>query len=444
MEQLKNKHPKGLYLLFAVEMWERFSYYGMRALLVLYLIQYLFRDLSKEAATQNAGHIYGWYTGLVYLTPIIGGYLADKYLGQRKCITIGMLIMAFGLFTLSISGISYLESYSFGIFIFGLSLMITANGFIKSNISTIVGLLYGEDTQKRDAGFTIFYMGINLGSLFSPLVCGTIAALYGFKYGFMAAGIGAIIGLLTYKLGENKFLSKTGKYPYKKTNETLSDDKALTKKEKRKLYSLFILMLFSIIFWICFEQAGCSMALFAENETNRFINLFGTSFKIPSQYFQSLNPMFILILAPLVSSLWTYLNNKNKEPDSVIKFSLALCLIGISFLVMSCGGYFSKAQLVSPLWLIVAFFIATLAELCISPIGLSLVTKLAPLKFASLMMGCWFLSSFIGNLSAGIFSGYYEKIPHNLFFLTLACTSLIFSAILFSVTPLLKKWMKEN
>ena len=361
MGNLQKRHPKGLYLLFAVEMWERFSYYGMRALLVLYLIQYLFKDLTKETATLNAGYIYGWYTGLVYLTPIIGGYLADKFLGQRKCITIGMLIMAVGLFTLSISGITSLTAYSFYIFIFGLSLMIAANGFIKSNISTVVGLLYGEDKQKRDSGFTIFYMGINLGSLFSPLVCGTIATLYGFKYGFIAAGIGAIIGLLTYKLGENKFLSETGKYPYKKNNKDSYDDKKLTDKEKRKLYVLFILMFFSIIFWVCFEQAGCSMALFAENETNRLINFLGISFKIPSQYFQSLNPMFILILAPLISCLWSYLNNKNKEPDSIRKFSLALALIGISFLVMSCAGHFAQYKLVSPIWLITAFFIATLA-----------------------------------------------------------------------------------
>jgi len=443
MKNLLKTQPKGLYLLFAVEMWERFSYYGMRALLILYLIQYLFGNLSKETATQNAGCIYGWYTGLVYLTPLIGGYLADRIFGQRKCITAGMIIMSLGLFVLSISGINLLIEYSFGIFMVGLFLMIIANGFIKSNISTIVGLLYGDDKQNRDLGFTIFYMGINLGSLFSPLICGTIASLYGFKYGFITAGFGALIGLLTYKLGEDKFLLDFGKYPHKQNNTNISKNNILTYDEKRRILVLFILMFFSIIFWLCYEQAGCSMALFAENETNRIVYIFNTYIKIPSQYFQSLNPFFILILAPIVSCFWTYLNNKNKEPNSIVKFTWALFLIGISFLVMSIGGYYSHEHLVSPLWLIVAFFIATVAELCISPIGLSLVTKLAPVNFASLMMGCWFLSSFIGNLSAGTFAGYYEKIHHSLFFLFLACVSLFFSCLLFFITPFLKKWIRN-
>ena len=236
------EHPKGLFLLFAVEMWERFSYYGMRALLVLYLIQSLFKGLDEVTATQYAGHIYGWYTGLVYLTPLAGGYIADRYLGQRKCISIGAILMAFGLFLLFASDLRVLEHYNLIIFAVGLCLMVLANGFMKSNISTVVGMLYGDDKQRRDAGFTVFYMGINLGAFFSPLVCGTLAHLYGFKYGFMAAGIGIIIGYLIYKFGEKEFLGVNGLYPYKNDRFETGNERDLRLREKRKIWVLFILM----------------------------------------------------------------------------------------------------------------------------------------------------------------------------------------------------------
>ena len=410
MKNVFNEHPKGLFLLFAVEMWERFSYYGMRALLVLYLIQYLFRGLDNTTATQYAGNIYGWYTGLVYLTPLVGGYLADRFLGQRKCISIGAVLMAIGLFFLAASDISIFEQYKFIIFTLGLCLMVIANGFVKSNISTVVGMLYGDDKQRRDAGFTIFYMGINLGAFFSPLICGTLASIYGFKYGFMAAGFGIIIGYLIYKIGENKLLGECGLYPYIAGNKDIVEQRELRLREKRKIWALFVLMTFSIIFWCCYEQAGCSMALFAENETNRLITFFGKTLTVPSQYFQSLNPLFIIIFAPIISAFWAFLNSRKSEPNSVVKFNFALILISIAYLVMGVAAYFAKSNNVSPLWLVGAFFIATIAELCISPIGLSLVTKLAPAKFASLIMGCWFLSSFVGNLSAGIFAGYYVSL----------------------------------
>lgn len=441
MGNILTKHPKGLYLLFAVEMWERFSYYGMRALLVLYLIQSIFKNVDEVSAVHYAGNIYGWYTGLVYLTPLAGGYLADRFLGQRKCISIGAILMAIGLFLLAVSDISALEQYNFLIFTLGLVLMVISNGFIKSNISTVVGMLYGEDKQRRDAGFTIFYMGINLGAFFSPLICGTLAGLYGFKYGFMAAGIGILIGLLIYKMGEKSLLGEHGMYPCAVSSTNNEDERELRLREKRKIWALYILMAFSIIFWCCYEQAGCSMALFAEYETNRLITIGGKLITIPSQYFQSLNPLFIIVLAPIISSFWGYLNSKKAEPNSVIKFNLALLLISCSFLVMSIAAYNAKNVAVSPLWLICAFFIATLAELCISPIGLSLVTKLAPAKFASLLMGCWFLSSSVGNISAGMFAGYYEKISHPVFFIILSCASLVIAILLFFMTPILKKWI---
>lgn len=440
-------HPKGLFLLFSVEMWERFSYYGMRALLVLYLIQYLFQGMDEKLATQFAGNIYGWYTGLVYLTPLIGGYIADKFLGQRKCISIGAIVMAIGLFTLAASGIACLKSFSVIIFTLGLTLMIIANGFFKSNISTIVGMLYGDDKQKRDAGFTIFYMGINLGAFFSPLICGTLAHYFGFKYGFMAAGLGIIIGYITYKLGEKKLLGEYGLKPVQTevvTSSTEEEDfvvrKKLSTREKRKIYALFILMTFSIFFWICFEQAGCSFTLFAENSTQRQLG----NFIIPTGWFQSLNPLFIITIAPLMSMFWGWLADKDKEPTSVDKFCIALVLISASALIMAFAARFSNVGLVSPLWLVFTYLSATLAELCLSPIGLSLVTKLAPVQFASILMGIWFLSSFFGNLIAGVFSGYYDNMSHTLFFFILAVAAFIIAIVLFALRPILKLWMGKN
>ncbi len=437
-------HPKGLFLLFCVEMWERFSYYGMRALLVLYMVQYLFTGMNKDVATQYAGNIYGWYTGLVYLTPLVGGYLADRYFGQRKCIATGTFVMSIGLFCLAISVISP-DRYKTILFVLGLILMVLANGLVKSNISAIVGMLYGEDKQKRDAGFTLFYMGINLGAFFSPLICGTLATFYGFEYGFMTAGLGVLIGFLIYKLGEKSLLKDCGLNPYAQVaTANHIEDRDLRLREKRKLWALYILMVFSVVFWLCYEQAGCSMALFAENETNRAMVLFGKHFLMPSQYFQSLNPLFIVTFAPLMSILWSILNAKKKEPTSVQKFAIGLGLISVAYLIMAFAGHYSAGSLVSPMWLVCAFFVATIAELCISPIGLSLVTKLAPVKFASLIMGCWFLSSFIGNLGAGIFAGFYEKMPHSIFFLILAVFSAIVCVILTLLIPLLKKYMGKS
>ncbi len=438
-------HPKGLYLLFCVEMWERFSYYGMRALLVLYMVQYLFSGMSKEVATQYAGNIYGWYTGLVYLTPLVGGYLADRYFGQRKCIATGTFVMSIGLFCLALSVISADIVYKNGFFILGLVLMILANGLVKSNISAIVGMLYGEDKQKRDAGFTLFYMGINLGAFFSPLICGTLATIYGFEYGFMTAGFGVLIGFLIYKIGEKPLLKDCGLNPYTKVaSEKHIEDRELRLREKRKLWALYILMAFSVVFWLCYEQAGCSMALFAENETNRVITLFGKNILMPSQYFQSLNPLFIVTFAPLMSILWGVLSSRKKEPTSVQKFAIGLGLISVAYLIMAFAGHYSVNNLVSPMCLVCAFFVATIAELCISPIGLSLVTKLAPLKFASLIMGCWFLSSFIGNLGAGVFAGFYEKMSHSVFFLILSICSAIVCVVLVLLIPLLKKYMGKS
>lgn len=418
---VKQGHPRGLYLLFFTEMWERFSYYGMRALLVLYMIQ------SLCYSTEKAGNIYGFYTGFVYLTPLIGGYIADKFLGQRKCITIGAVLMCIGLFTLAFAPVQ--------LFILSLFFMVIANGFFKSNISSVLGMLYGKDNDKKDIGFTIFYMGINLGAFFSPLVCGTIAFKYGFNYGFASAGIGMLIGTTIYKIFESKLLGTVGEIPVKKACNEEVVNKKLTFREKKRLAALFILMLFTIVFWTCYEQAGCSLTLFAEYSTNR--NIFGHT--IPTGYFQSLNPLFIIILAPIFSVLWTVLNKKRLEPTSVEKFTLALGLMSVAYIVMAIAGDLSSKSIVSPAWLISAYFIMTVAELCISPIGLSLVSKLAPKQFMSVMMGTWFLTSFFGNILAGLWGGKYGSIETYILFLTLAGISLISAVLLACFLPVLKK-----
>ena len=426
-------------MLFLVEMWERFCYYGMRAIFVLYMVQ------SLRFSTEKAGNIYGIYTGLVYLTPLLGGYLADRYFGQRRCVAYGSILICLGLFALSVE-IHWL-------FYTALVLMIFGNGFFKANISTILGKLYGDDMSKRDAGYTIFYMGINLGALFSPLVCGTLAVQYGYKYGFMAAGVGMLIGLLTYKLGEKKFLGASG-MPFLKgdrATEHIQDEhlssrvgncppQELTQKEKTRMLALFLLMFFVISFWIAFEQAGSSLTLFAEYSANRFIPFL--NFEIPTSWLQSLNPLYIIILAPLVSVLWTNLAQKGKEPSTVSKFVVGMLLISLSLFVMVCAASQASVEKVALVWLLAVYFIQTVAELCISPVGLSLVSKLAPAKFASLMMGTWFLSSFFGNLIAGFFAGQYDLIEHTKFFLILALWTLIAAIALFSLRKILTKWME--
>ena len=410
----KAGHPKGLYLLFFVEMWERFSFYGMRALIVLYMIQELMFSVEK------AGNIYGLYTGLVYLTPLIGGYLADRYFGQRKCITAGAVFMICGLFLLAFGPKS--------LFLLSLFLMITANGCFKSNISSVLGLLYKDNESKKDSAFTIFYMGINLGAFFSPLVCGTVAVKFGFEYGFAAAGVGMLAGLILYKFNETKLLGETGLSPVKEDKTISVNDSKMDSSETNRLVSLIALMLFTIPFWICYEQAGSSLTLFAQYATNR--SVFG--FEIPTGYFQSLNPMFIIALAPITSSVWETMRRNKKEPTSVEKFAIALFLIAIAYLLLTFAGYLSLKSLVSPLWLVAGYFIMTVAELCLSPIGLSLVSKLAPSKFLSLMMGTWFLTSFFGNMSAGVWGGKYETYNPVVLFGVLAILAL-FTCIMLTV-----------
>ena len=401
---LKADHPKGLYLLFAVEMWERFSYYGMRALLVLYMVKFLMFD------TQKAGQIYGTYTGLVYLTPLIGGYIADRYLGAKNSILIGGILIALGHFTLAFQAMPCFYS--------ALAFLIIGNGFFKPNISTLAGSLYEKGDSRRDAGFTIFYMGINIGAFFSPLVCGTLGEKFGFHYGFAAAGVGMVLGLILYMWGKDKFLSANDIKEQKIQSQGVKNIKnePLSKEEKQKIAVIFILMFFAIFFWTSFEQAGSSLTLFADRYTNRVLPFL--NWEVPVSYFQSINPLLIMILAPLFSQLWIKLSLNQKEPSTPAKFAMGLGFVAFGFVLMIMASCLvGESSKVSALWLVSVYFFHTVGELCLSPVGISMVSKLAPVKFASMLMGIWFLSSFFANLSAGLFAGRYDLMDHRIFFL---------------------------
>ncbi|MCL4235195.1 MAG: peptide MFS transporter [Deltaproteobacteria bacterium] len=421
-----NGHPKGLYLLFFVEMWECFSYYGMRALLVLYM--------TKELmfSTEKAGTVYGWYTGLVYLTPLLGGYIADRYLGARKSILVGGTLMALGHFSMAFSSMFF--------FYAALTLLIFGNGFFKPNISTTVGKLYGKDDPRRDGGFTIFYMGINLGAFFSPLVCGTLGERVGWHFGFAAAGVGMVAGLLLYLWGQKRYLGDAGLHPeYQPTKD--HHQTPLTTEEKHRVAVIFILVFFVLFFWMSFEQAGSSLTLFAEHSTDRMIPLLGWEF--PTSWFQSVNPFLIFVMAPLFSMVWVRMAKANIEPSTPMKMAWGLAFLAISFVIMVFAGLIVDKTMgrVGLLWLLGSYFFATVGELCLSPIGLSLVTKLSPARFGSLLMGTWFVSSFLANLVGGLLAGNYDAMNKATFFMIPVATSGGAALLLFLLVKPLRKWM---
>ncbi|MFL5580220.1 MAG: peptide MFS transporter [Gemmatimonadaceae bacterium] len=431
-------HPRGLGLLFVAEMWERFSYYGMRALLVLYLVNALRWDSARAA------NLYGTYTMLVYLTPLIGGYLADRLIGTRRSLVLGGAIIAAGHFTMAVPGMTT--------FYTGLGLIIVGTGFFKPNVSTMVGQIYRDGDPRRDSGFTIFYMGINLGAFLGPLVCGFLAQndRFGWHYGFAAAGVGMVLGLIAYVWGRDRYLpgiglravEKGGSAGDRSRNETTGAAEgsgalhgiggavvgalvgwflgggsilglimgatigaalAVTVlgthgEERKRVIALFIVVFFVIFFWAAYEQAGSSMNLFADKYTNLDVG----GFRVPSSWFQSVNPFVILLFAPAFAVLWGRLGRAGKEPSTAMKMTIGLFLLGVGFLFMVEGGRRADGgTLVSPWWLVMAYAFHTWGELCLSPVGLSYVTKVAPWRFASLLMGVWFLANAAANKVAG-------------------------------------------
>ena len=438
-------HPRGLGLLFITEMWERFSYYGMRAILVLYLVNALKWD------TAHAASLYGTYTMLVFLTPVIGGYLADRFIGTRRSLVIGGIVISAGHLVLALPGMSA--------FYTGLALIIVGTGFFKSNVSTMVGQIYREGDARRDSGFTIFYMGINTGAFLGPLVCGGLAqsSRFGWHWGFAAAGVGMVLGLIGYLWGRDKYLpgigvgTKTGPRGGNGTAAVSAapapGDAAAAAganpvvhgsigavggaivgwllgsgnylgilmglvigaavgitvlgsrgEERRRVIALFIVVFFVIFFWAAYEQAGSSMNLFADKNTDLHVG----GRLIPSSWFQSVNPAVILLFAPTFAWMWGALGRAEREPSTALKMALGLFLLGAGFVFMMIGGRRADAGvLVSPFWLVAAYTLHTWGELCLSPVGLSYVTKVAPWRFASLLMGVWFLANAAANKIAG-------------------------------------------
>ena len=423
--QQKKGHPKGLYLLFFTEMWERFSYYGMRAILILYLTK-KFIEGGLGMDEKYAMLLYGYFTGFVYFTPLIGGWLADRYLGKRLAVMIGGVTMMLGQFTL------FGLNSTTGLYI-GLLLLIIGNGFFKPNISTLVGGLYKDGDSRRDAAFTIFYMGINLGAMIAPLVIGVVtdnmfattnedgSISYGYRYGFLVSGIGMLLGQVIFNLLGTKYLGDLGTKPVgavsntevAKVQKSINPEtgKELDEKdEKQRISVIFILLIFAVFFWAGFEQAGSSLSLYTDKYIDRSIG----SFEIPTSWFQSVNPLFIVTLAPLFTLFWA--SPIGRRLTTPVKMGIGMIILGAGFLFMigavaerSANGDVddvnNKAAL---MWLIMTYLLHTIGELCISPVGLSVVTKLSPPKLASVLMAVWMLSSFFANIVGGYIASYVE------------------------------------
>ena len=431
-------HPKGLFLLFATEMWERFSYYGMRALLVLSMVA------GAETANPGFGwpsaealRLYGLFTGFVYFTPLIGGWLADNYLGQRRSVIIGGVVMALGQFILAASIPGNLQ-----LFYSGLLLLVIGNGFFKANISTMVGDLYQKGDARLDGAFTIFYMGINLGAFLAPLVCSTLGENpeLGWRYGYFAAGCGMILSVIIQLALGPRFLQEIGMTPSARRSLLLDGGvkKPLTAIELDRLRVIFMLFVFIVLFWAAFEQAGGLMNLYAADKTDRMIG----EFEVPAGWFQSLNPLYIVLLAPLFSAAWIRLGSIGRNPPTPQKMVLGLVLTAVGFLAMIAAvmgqAHGGKASM---WWLVIAYLFHTTGELCISPVGLSMITRLAPLRLASLMMGVWFLINFVANWLAGIIGSYAESLGDMAIFGGLAATLFLFAGVLWLLSGILVRWM---
>jgi POT family proton-dependent oligopeptide transporter len=471
--------PPALPMLFLTEMWERFSYYGMRALLVLYLV----KAVGYERA--NALAIYGTYTSLVYLSPLLGGYLADRFLGRRKAILIGGFTMAFGHFAMAFESLLFLA----------LGLLIIGNGFFKPNIGSLLGSLYRENDPRRDGGFTFFYMGVNTGAFLAPLVAGTLGEKLGWHYGFAAAGVGMCFGLAQFVFGQGKLgtagflngktrLDKTdwlhimlissGMIPLvlgvlalwgvvgpywdalstvtklglvvafivalwfsQSLGKPAAGHEPLTGEEWQRIAAVLIMGFFVVFFWMGFEQAGGTMSLFADKQVDRTV--FG--WDMPASYFQSINPLGIVLLGTLVAGIWLRNGQSRYALPTPAKMALGMIILGLGFVVLAIAqGRADSIGKVNPLWLVAVYFLHTLGELCLSPVGLSMVTKLAPARVVGLMLGVWYLA----NAAANKLAAAMESMVHGSGFPLygfLVCTSIGAGLVLLTITPLLKKLM---
>ena len=429
-------HPKGLFVLFFAEMWERFSYYGMRALLIFYLTKHwLFSD-------EKSGVIYGAYTALVYITPVLGGYLADRYLGQRKAVAYGAVLLTFGHFLMGFEGSGGQDAASLSLFWLALAFIIVGSGFLKANISVIVGQLYPRTDTRRDSAYTIFYVGINLGAALGSLLCGYLGEAYGWSYGFGAAGVGMLLGLIVFIVFKPLLVGRGEPHDPAALRRSVVGIKLewllyvlgvvavgviwaliqyqelvgwlllvsgailiayvlyvavtkLAREDRDRIFAALCLIMGSILFWALFEQAGSSLNLF----TDRYVDRGG----VPASVFQSINAIYIVLLGPVFAALWVWLGRRNAEPSAPFKFGLALMQLGAGFLVLVAG---SAAGTMTPvLFIFLIYLLHTTGELCLSPVGLSAMNRLAPPAMASLIMGTWFFASAGGNFVAGLIAG---------------------------------------
>jgi proton-dependent oligopeptide transporter, POT family len=455
-------HPVGLRTLFLTELWERFSYYGMRGLLILFMTAPLARN-GMGMATPEAGAIYGLYTGMVYLLALPGGWIADKILGARRAVLLGGIIIALGHFCLALPSTTT--------FFIGLVFIVTGTGLLKPNVSTMVGQLYAPHDARRDAAFSIFYMGINLGAFIAPLVCSYVGENINWHYGFGLAGIGMTAGVIQFALGA-KTLGNAGAAPQPSSREQLRFRASIivyllvvvvggilasngtlsiqalssgfgvlltaivivlfagmlifgkwTQEERSRLIAIFVLFAAAALFWSIYEQAGSTLNLFAERNTDRTVP--GMSQPFPAGWFQSLPALFVIAIAPMFAWLWVKLGERN--PSSTIKFAVGLLFGGLSFMILiPIAGKMG----VSPIWLSLTYLLQTIGELCISPVGMSTMTKLAPKRIASLIMGIWFVSISVGDYLSGKLASVYDTMPLPQLFGTVGASAIVLGAIL--------------
>ena len=475
-------HPTGLSTLFFTELWERFSYYGMRALLVLFMVDTVSSG-GMGLDDKTASAIYGLYTAFVYLAALPGGWIADRLLGAQRAVWVGGLVIAAGHFTLAIP--------STAAFFIGLVLVVIGTGLLKPNVSAIVGQLYPEGGARRDAGFTIFYMGINMGAFLGPLICGYLGEEVNWHAGFGAAGVGMLFGVFQYRFSANR-LGEAGLHSSAPKVDTAGMDKAwypviggclivvlvvvlgltgtlkfnalalaqnttfvivglaftlfiyifafgkLTPTERNHTLVIVVLFITSAVFWSGFEQAGSSLNLFADRYTDRMV--FG--FEIPASWFQSLNPFYIVVLAPVFAAVWVKLARRQLDPSMPGKFAIGLFILGLGFLVMVVAAKIVVAgNQAAPYWLILTYLLHTMGELCLSPVGLSSVTKLAPKRFVGQMMGIWFLATSLGNLLAGLMAGRFNPEALNEMpglFMQIVLTVTVAGLLLLAFTKLIK------
>jgi len=442
-------HPRGLTFLFATEMWERFSYYGMRALLVLYMVKLLllpghvenviglpalsslFESMFGTSGVQPlSSQIYGFYTGLVYLTPVFGGLLADRVLGQHRTILLGAAMMAVGHLMMAFQPL----------FLFALTMLILGNGAFKPNMSAQVGGLYAPGDPRRDRAYSIFYVGINLGAFLAPLVCGTLGEELGWHYGFAAAGVGMTIALAIYLYA----MPQLPPDELHKARAARIEKKPLDRNEWRGILALIALFAPTTLFWATYEQQGNTIVLWADDHTNRTIDLFFWHGDIPVTWFQAFNPFMIFAFTPLIIALWAWQAKRGKEPSTVTKMSIGCFGVTLANLIMAAAAWRAAGDEASWLWLLGYFVVITIGELYLSPIGLSLVSKIAPVRMVSMLMGVWLATSFAGSLIAGWLGSFWSGMDKMMFFLMIAGIALIAALIILAFDRPLRNVIRDH